>query len=80
MSGMPLLYDLRIGPKEKPLANTYMYTQTDDAGRFTLLGIVPGAECSISVLNGKTDPKIKVVPATKVETLELGDFVVERKE
>jgi hypothetical protein len=77
---VPILYGLRIGPEDKPLANTYMYTQTDDAGRFTLLGIVPGAECSISALNGKTDPKIKVVSATKAETLDLGDFVVDAKE
>ena len=57
-----------------------MYTRTDAAGRFTLLGVVPGAECSISVLNGKTDPPIKVIPATKPETLDLGDFVVEPKD
>jgi beta-lactamase regulating signal transducer with metallopeptidase domain len=79
-AGVPILYGLRIGPEDKPLAKTYMYTQTDDAGRFTLLGVVPGAECSISALNGKTDPKIKVVSATKAETLDLGDFVVDAKE
>jgi beta-lactamase regulating signal transducer with metallopeptidase domain len=77
--GASILYGPRIGPQEKPF-NTYMKTQTDAAGRFTLLGVVPGAECSIRVFDGKTNRKIKIVPAMKAETLDLGDFVCEPKD
>jgi protocatechuate 3,4-dioxygenase beta subunit len=76
--GASILYGPRIGPQEKPF-NTYMNTHTDAAGRFTLLGVVPGADCSIRVF-GKTNRKIKVVPAMKAETLDLGDFVCEPKD
>jgi beta-lactamase regulating signal transducer with metallopeptidase domain len=72
--GVPILYGPRLGPQDKPF-NTYVNTQTDDAGRFTLLGVVPGSECSISVLDGKSDRRIKVIPATKAEALDLGDLV-----
>jgi beta-lactamase regulating signal transducer with metallopeptidase domain len=73
--GVSILYGPPIEPLDNPF-NTYMDTQTDDAGRFTLLGVVPGTEGILKVLNWKTSLKIKVVPATKAETLDLGDFVV----
>jgi beta-lactamase regulating signal transducer with metallopeptidase domain len=76
--GVPILYGPRLGPQDKPF-NTYVNTQTDDAGRFTLLGVVPGSECSISVLDGKSDRRIKVAPAAKAETLDLGDLVPDAK-
>jgi beta-lactamase regulating signal transducer with metallopeptidase domain len=76
--GVSILYGPRLGPQAKHF-HTYMRTQTDDAGRFTLLGVVPGAECNVSVLNGKADLTIKVVPATKAETLDLGDLVPDAK-
>ena len=54
-----------------------LYAQTDAAGRFTLPGVVPGAECRISAFGGKagSTKEVKVVPATKAETVDLGDLV-----
>jgi hypothetical protein len=75
--GASVLYGPRIGPPEQPF-NTYISTQTDDAGRFTLIGVVPGADCTIKVF-GKTNRKIKIVPAMKAETLDLGDLVPDAK-
>ena len=69
--------DLRIGTQEKPAARASLFCRTDNAGRFTLLGVVPGAECGFSVYNGKNNRVINVAPVTKLGTLDLGDLVCE---
>ena len=78
LAGMRILCGLRIGPEDKPLARTDLYTQTDDAGRFTVLGVVPGAQCRISFNNSSRQDKD--LPTTKAETLNLGDIVCDPKD
>jgi beta-lactamase regulating signal transducer with metallopeptidase domain len=72
--------DLLIGPKDKPSARASLYTKTDEAGRFKVVGIVPGAQCTIWVESGNTVRTLKVLPAAKAEVLELGDLVTDAKE
>ena len=82
-SGQPLaanavFYSLRINPQTEKLPQVEPRpVRVDGAGCFTLPGIVPGAECRIGVLKGRSGiPKeVKVVPATKAETVDLGDLV-----
>ncbi|HBI43120.1 MAG TPA: hypothetical protein DDY78_09740 [Planctomycetales bacterium] len=69
--------DLRIGTQDKPDALTSLFCRTDDAGRFTVVGVVPGAQCRFSVYNGKNNRVINVAPVTKLGTLDLGDLVCE---
>ena len=80
MADVPVECNLRIGPQNKVNAQASLLFKTDEAGRFTILGVVPGAECSLWVSKGKTHRKIKTVPATKLETLDLGDLVCEPKD
>jgi beta-lactamase regulating signal transducer with metallopeptidase domain len=78
VAGMRVLCGQRIGPEDKPLARTDLYTQTDDAGRFTILGVVPGALCQISFNN--SNRVHKDLPMTKAETLDLGDIMCDPKD
>jgi beta-lactamase regulating signal transducer with metallopeptidase domain len=80
IADVPVECNLRIGPQDNVNAQASLFFKTDEAGRFTILGVVPGAECSLWVSKGKTHRKIKTVPATKLETLDLGDLVVDPKD
>jgi beta-lactamase regulating signal transducer with metallopeptidase domain len=66
---------LHMGPLDKANPRASLGATTDDAGRFTLLGVVPGAECQISVVPGNRIQHLKNLPMTKVETLDIGDLV-----
>ena len=67
--------NLRIGTPDKPFAQASLFCRTDEAGRFTVVGVVPGAQCSFTVLSAKVDQIITVAPLTKLGTLDLGDLV-----
>jgi beta-lactamase regulating signal transducer with metallopeptidase domain len=80
LAGTFFTCDLLIGPKDKPSARASLYTKTDEAGRFKVVGIVPGAQCTIWVESGNTVRTLKVLPAAKAEVLDLGDLVTDAKE
>jgi beta-lactamase regulating signal transducer with metallopeptidase domain len=80
LAGVPMLCGQKFGPGLTSVARTDLSFQTDEQGRFTVLGVLPGAECTLRVFDGKNNPTFKLTPAAKAETLDLGDFVVERKE
>jgi beta-lactamase regulating signal transducer with metallopeptidase domain len=78
--GVGILCGQVFGPENKPLARTDLFIQTDALGRFTLLGVLPGAACGIRVFDDKNNPRFKLTPAAKAETLDLGDFVCDPKD
>ena len=64
-----------MGPFDTANPRASLTAKTDDAGRFTLLGVVPGAECQISIVPSNRIQHLKTLPITKVETLDVGDLV-----
>ena len=80
VAGMRVDWLLLMGPTTEANPRASLAATTDDAGRFTLLGVVPGAECQISVTPGNRIQHLKDLPMTKVETLDVGDLVCDPKE
>jgi hypothetical protein len=82
LAGVLVFCSQTIGPQEKPTAQTYENIWTDDDGRFTILGVVPGAKCEVHAYKGYADrtqseSRHAEVPAAKAETLDLGDFLLD---
>jgi hypothetical protein len=71
----PVDWFLHIGSTRDANPRASLRTMTDDDGRFTLLGVVPGAECQISIVPSNRIQHLKTLPITKVETLDVGDLV-----
>ena len=64
VAGVRILCGLRIGPEEKPFSRTDVYTQTDDAGRFIVAGVIPGAQCRVSAFDSsRKSSTVKEVPS-----------------
>src|SRR5207248_2852103 len=64
-------------------AEASLYTETDEGGRFTVSGIVPGAGCNVvayDYYNNKFKKTLKELPVGKAESLDLGDFVLDLPE
>ncbi len=80
LAGVAILCSQKFGPGLTSVARTDLSFQTDEQGRFTLLGVLPGAECTLWVLNGKNNPRFKLTLAAKAETLDIGDIVSEPKQ
>jgi hypothetical protein len=70
-------WNLFIGALKEANPRASLRTKTDSTGRFTLLGVVPGAECQIWIVPGNRIQRLKNLPMTKVETLDVGDLVCE---
>ena len=50
--------------------------ETDESGRFTISGVVPGTQCSFFASKGdKYSKQLKEVPSAPAESLDLGDLV-----
>jgi hypothetical protein len=80
LAGVRILCSLRTGPDAQPHTSAGIYVKTDDAGRFCVTGIVPGVRCILTAFDSKTNEKLKELPATRAEPIELGDFIFESKE
>ena len=65
-----------IPPESDPNMRIELYAETDEAGRFTINGVVPGTRCTFFVSKGDKDSKqLKEVPSAPAESLDLGDLV-----
>jgi beta-lactamase regulating signal transducer with metallopeptidase domain len=76
--GVRILCVLRIGPKDNPHARVTLYTETDEAGRFTLPGMVLGAQCTVNAFDTEGSETLRELPVDRAATVDLGDLVFGR--
>jgi len=66
---------LHVSWKDEAGRDLTLETRSDDAGRFTLSGIIPAMACTVSAADANTWRTVKDVKVTPTDTLDVGDFV-----